>query len=594
MPTITFSGLGSGLDTSSWVEAFVSVKQASVTAIESKLQAVKDKQGTVSKLQASFSSLRTAIEKLTDAKFGSALDLFANNTAKSSNEDVFTAVATKEAARQNYDIKVEHLATKTSAASEKPVGAVANDNTKLSSLGIKEGSLTLYVNGIKNTINISEDDTVQDFKTRLSSAGVKAEIDTNGILNLTTVNPSDKLLIGATNDTSNIKSLLGLTQQEDGSYTSTAAMYSVTTASKILDADIFSTGEFDADGNPINTSVKAGTFTIGDAEFTIDENTTISSLISEINSNDKAGVTANWDSANSKLVLKSNVEGQSYINVEAGTSNFTDVMGLTTSTWNPDGTVATTALNTDAQSLGDNAILYVNGTQVISSSNTVTSDISRLNGVTLTLKGVNTEETGATSLDISQDTSAIESALDKFVEEYNSLMTTLDELTATDGDLYGDTTINSIKQSLRRLVTSATGNEDDTYKMLSQIGVSTASAGASISADTNTISLDKDVLRKALAEDSDAVKKVLMGTSSNQDGILSQMESIIEETVSATGYFSTTNKSINSQISRYNTKIDRANLQVETYKSNLEAKFQAMEDTISKMQNSYSSLLSSN
>ncbi|MGN1154425.1 MAG: flagellar filament capping protein FliD, partial [Candidatus Gastranaerophilaceae bacterium] len=579
MPTITFSGLGSGLDTSSWVEALVSVKQVSVTAIESKLQAVKDKQGTVSKLQASFSSLRTAIEKLTDAKFGSALDLFANNNAKSSNEDIFTAVATKEAARQNYDIKVEHLATKTSAASEKPVGAVANDNTKLSSLGIKEGSLTLYVNGIKNTINISEDDTVQDFKTRLSSAGVKAEIDTNGILNITTVDPSDKLLIGATNDTSNIKSLLGLTQQEDGSYTSTAAMYSVTTASKILDADIFSTGEFDADGNPINTSVKAGTFTIGDAEFTIDENTTISSLISEINSNDKAGVTANWDSANSKLVLTSNVEGQSYINVEAGTSNFTDVMGLTTSTWNSDGTVATTALNTDAQSLGDNAILYVNGTQVISSSNTVTSDISRLNGVTLTLKGVNTEETGATSLDISQDTSAIESALDKFVEEYNSLMTTLDELTATDGDLYGDTTINSIKQSLRRLVTSATGNEDDTYKMLSQIGVSTASAGASISADTNTISLDKDVLRKALAEDSDAVKKVLMGTSSNQDGILSQMESIIEETVSATGYFSTTNKSINSQISRYNTKIDRANLQVETYKSNLEAKFQAMEDT---------------
>ena len=70
--------------------------------------------------------------------------------------------------------------------------------------------------------------------------------------------------------------------------------------------------------------------------------------------------------------------------------------------------------------------------------------------------------------------------------------------------------------------------------------------------------------------------------------------SIIEEAVSATGYFSTTNKSINSQISRYNTKIDRANLQVETYKSNLEAKFQAMEDTISKMQNSYNSFLSSN
>ena len=32
--TISFSGLASGLDTSSWVEAFVSVKQQKVTALQ--------------------------------------------------------------------------------------------------------------------------------------------------------------------------------------------------------------------------------------------------------------------------------------------------------------------------------------------------------------------------------------------------------------------------------------------------------------------------------------------------------------------------------------------------------------------------------
>lgn len=593
MPTITFSGLGSGLDTSSWIEALVSVKQTTLTGLQNSLSEVQKKQSTVSKLQSSFASLRSAIEKLTDSKFGSALDIFANNSAKSSNEDVFTASVTKNAARQSYDIKVEQLATFSKAAADRAVGATANDDTKLSSLGVKEGTMTVYVNGAKNTINIAADDTIQDLKARLSTAGVKAEIDVAGQLNLTAVNEGDEVLIGATNDTSNIKSLLGLEKQEDGSYKSTSAMYQVTTASKITEEGIFSTGEVDENGNPINTTITSGTFIIGDAEFTIDENTTISSLVSAINSNEKAAATAYWDSANSKLVLTSTIEGKSYINIEAGTSNFTDVMGFTTSTWNDDGTVATSALNTDMQALGENAILYVNGTQVISSSNTVSSDISRLEGVTINLKGVNTEETGATTLDVTQDTSAVVGAVKSFVEEYNSIMDTLDELTATGGELYGETALNSIKRTLRQAITSSTGNADDTFKMLSQIGISTAEAGASLSADTNKLTLDEDALMKALTEDSDAVKKVIMGTSSNQDGILSKMESIVESSLSGNGYFTTMNKSLTTELNIYNDRIEQANIKLQNYQSSLQAKFQAMEDTISKMQNSYSSFLSS-
>ena len=52
------------------------------------------------------------------------------------------------------DVKVEKLATKTTASSNKPVSAVADDNTSLSALGIKEGSMTVYVDGVKKVINI--------------------------------------------------------------------------------------------------------------------------------------------------------------------------------------------------------------------------------------------------------------------------------------------------------------------------------------------------------------------------------------------------------------------------------------------------------
>lgn len=586
MPTITFSGLSSGLDTASWVEALVSVKQITLTSIQSTLDTAEKKQATISTLQASFTSLRTAIEKLTDSKFGSSMDLFANNSATSSNDKVFTASVTKSAARQIYDVKVEKLATKTTVGSNKAVSAVADDDTLLSALGIKEGSMSVYVDGVKKTINISEDDTVQDLKTRFSEIGVGATIDADGMLNLKSSDSSSKILIGATNDTSNIKSLLGLTQQEDGSYKSTSAMYKATTASKITDAGLFSA----EDGE---VTVKAGTFTIGDQEFTIGEDTTISSLVAQINSSEKAGATAYWDTANAKLVLTSTVEGQSYVNVEAGTSNFTDVMGFTESTWNEDGSVATTALKTDNQTLGENAVLYINGTQVVSSSNVVTSDISRLEGVTLTLKGVNDEETGDTTLNISQDTSQVVSAVKDVVEQYNTLMDKLNELTTSGGDLYGDTALNAIKRSLRQLITSSTGNSDDVYTMLSQIGVSTASAGASISADTSKLELDEDTLMKALEENSDAVKKVIVGTASNQDGLFSKLENVLENALSSNGYFTTATSSVKSEITRLNDKIERQTLVISNYKSNLEAKFQAMENTISSMQSSYSNLLNS-
>ena len=291
------------------------------------------------------------------------------------------------------------------------------------------------------------------------------------------------------------------------------------------------------------------------------------------------------------MVLTSTVEGQSYVNVEAGTSNFTDVMGFTETTWNADGTVNQTALKTDNQNLGDNAILYINGTQVISSSNTVTSDISRLEGVTLSLKGVNTEETGNTTLDVSQDTSQVVSAVKDVVDQYNTLMDKLDELTKSGGELHGDTTLNSVKRSLRQLITSSTGNKDDSFSMLNQIGVSTAKAGASISADTSKIELDEDALKKVLQEDPDGVKKVIMGTASKQDGIFSKLGSVISDSLASNGYFTTATNSVKSEITKLNTKIEKQTTSIANYKSSLEAKFQAMEKTISSMQDSYKSFL---
>ena len=353
--TISFSGLVSGLDTSSWVEALVSVKQQDVTTLQTQLKKQQSTKSTLNTTRSSVSSLRVAIEKLTDAKFGGTFDLFGQSSAVSSNEDVFTATASSSARRQNYDISVQQLATYTKATSAVAASSVADDTTSLRSLGITKGSVTVYVNGQKNTINIGEEDTISDLRARMAMAGIDMEISEEGVLQFSAHNEGDTIHIGTTTDSSNFASIVGLNRQEDGTYVSTNSVYKATVASKLT-----------AEDSGFNTRIKEGTFTIGDATFTIDENTTLSSLISQITTSDKAQAYANWDDTTGKLSITSKKEGASYINIEAGTSNFTDVMGFTSSEWDEDGNLISSTLFTDAQELGKNALLSINGTNIIS------------------------------------------------------------------------------------------------------------------------------------------------------------------------------------------------------------------------------------
>ena len=568
--SISFSGLASGLDTSSWVEALVAAKKTEVTKFQTQLTGYQTTKTTLNDTRSAFSSLRTAIEKLTDAKFGGSMDLFAKNMAKSSNEDIFTATATNSAARQDYDVKVKQLATYTKALSKESASAVADDSTKLTNLGIKDGTFTAYVNGQKHVINIGKDDTLGDFKARLAEFGVKTEVDAQGVLKFSAQNEGDSINIGATTDSSNLASLVGLAKQEDGPHASTNSLYKASVLSKLTD-----------ENSGFNEQIKAGTFTIGNATFTITDKTTLSSLISEINNNDEAQAYAYWDDATGKLSITSKKEGASYINIEAGTSNFTDVMGFTESEWDADGNVVSSKMFTDAQELGQNAIFSVNGTTMTSTSNVVTSDISRMDGITLTLKRTNTEEDGNTTLKVSQDTTGLKDALNEFIKAYNAAMTKTEEVTATGADLHGETSLTSLSRTLRNYANSSNAGNGGVYKLLSDIGISTAAAdGKNLDTNTYELKLDEEKLMKALEENPESVKSILTGDG----GVLSMMESAVEQSLkSVTGFFDIKTSTLDSN--------SKKNTSIETYKAQLEKKFSAMETMIAKMQQNYSSFL---
>ena len=577
--TISFSGLASGLDTSSWVEALVGVKQEKVTALQTDLKALQTKKTTLTDTRSAFTTLRSSIEKLTDAKFGGTFDLFAKNTATSSNEEVFKATVTSSAVRQNYDVNVKQIATYTKAQSKESASAVADDSTKLTNLGITKGSFTAYVDGKKTVVNIENDDTLGDLKARLSAAGINTEVDSNGVLKFSAANAGTSIHLGATTDTSNITSLVGLERQEDGSYASTNSLFKATVASKLT-----------SDDSGFNSKITAGTFTIGGAVFKITDSTTLSSLISEINSNDEAQAYAYWDDASGKLSITSKKEGASYINIEAGTSNFTDVMGLTTSEWDSDGKLVSSKMYTDAQELGQNAIFSINGTQMTSTSNTVTSDISRIDGVTLTLNRANTEKDGNTTLKITQNTSDLTEAVKSFVNAYNDTIAKVEEVTANGADLHGESSLTSLSRTIRSYATGSNSSNGGVYKLLSDIGISVDSAdGNNLSTKTYKLNLDEDKLAKALEENPESVKSILAG----DNGVLGMMESAIEQSLAATtGFFDIKTSTYDSDIKKMETKITKQQSNITTYKAQLEKKFQAMEQTISAMQKNYSSFLS--
>ncbi len=578
--TISFSGLASGLDTSSWVDALVSVKQSKITSMQTDLQTIQSKKSSLTATRSTVSALRTAIEKLTDKKFGGTYDLFSKNSAISSDESIFTATASSAAIKQTYNVSVQRLATMTKATSLNSASSIADDSTRLSGLGISAGKLTVYVDGLKNVVEIEDGDTISNLKANLAAIGVNANIGEDGKLSLSSSIAGKTIHVGATTDTTNFVSITGMGAQEDGSYLSSVALYKANASTVLTSED-----------SGFNTRITAGTFTIGNAVFNIGENTRLSDIINQINNNDEAQVSAYWDDTTGKMTLTSTKEGSSYINIEAGTSNFTDVMGFTETTRDGDNNILSQIMYIDAQTLGENAEFTINGTSMTSTSNTITSDVSRLAGVTLTLKKVSSEEDGDSTLRVEQDSSSLVEAVKNFISAYNDTVNKIEEVTAKGADLQRETSLTSLMSTLRNYANGSNSSNGGAYRLLSQVGISTmqANSGDNLSTATNTLEFDEDAFLLALEEDPDSLEALI----GNDNGIFGLMESAIETSLKAvSGYFDVKQSTLDSDITKAQDKIKRQQEKVSTYRAQLEKKFSAMETLIAQMQQNYSSFLS--
>lgn len=471
------------------------------------------------------------------------------------------------------------------------VANYADKDTLLSTVNVTSGKMSIFVDGVKAEVQVNETDKFSDVFSRIVSqvaakTGVTVRagfVDTDG--NIVT-NPADKntgiigievvgdhsLVVGASNDTTNFATIANLKQQTPERVAGSRALYKVNGNSLITTAGLFKNGD-----------ITEGTFTIGDATFTIDGTTTLNSLINQINKSDKSYASAYWDTLSGTLVVQSTLSGESLINIESGTSNFTKVMGFTESVAGKE------TLVTERQTLGQNAIVKINGTTVTSTSNTITSDISKIKGLTINLKGVSAGET--VTIKVEQDDEGIYNAVNDIVDSYNTLMEGLEKELGDGGSFEHDTMFSMMKNQLKRLMTQSVGGTT-TYRNLAAIGISTGEAKDSISTDVTKLLIDKDKFMQALEKDSDAVKQLLVGTTTNS-GVFLKVGNIVDSTLKTTGYIASTENSINKNIKKMSTKITSLKTALDKYREQLETKFRTMEKAISNMQSSYSSFLKS-
>ena len=159
---------------------------------------------------------------------------------------------------------------------------------------------------------------------------------------------------------------------------------------------------------------------------------------------------------------------------------------------------------------GQNANMTVNGIAVTSASNTIANSVQ---GVTFNVASV-----GTTNVSVSPNTSTVSSAVSSFVQNYNSLNSTIAQLTAYNGTsqqsgpLLGDPTVRNLQTQLRNIFNSTVAGSSSSLTNLTQIGVTFNSDGS--------LALNSSKLQTALSTNFSGVGSLLSSYGTTSDSLV--------------------------------------------------------------------------
>jgi flagellar hook-associated protein 2 len=223
--------------------------------------------------------------------------------------------------------------------------------------------------------------------------------------------------------------------------------------------------------------------------------------------------------------------------------------------------------------------MTVNGVSITRSTNKV-SDV--FPGLTLDLK-----KAGTATITVSTDAEEIGKKTQEFVDAYNKVVDFFTDQNALDSEgkakspLFGDSTLRSMRTSLRTVLGSSVDNTgNQAYQLLSQVGIKADTAGK--------LTFEKAKFEEALAADEDAVAALF--TNSTQ-GIAGRLFDQIEiYTDSVDGLIKARSDTFDRQVKATQSRIDQAERRLTLFEKQLESKYANLESLLSRLQSQGSSV----
>ncbi|MGL4578898.1 MAG: flagellar filament capping protein FliD [Shewanella xiamenensis] len=228
-----------------------------------------------------------------------------------------------------------------------------------------------------------------------------------------------------------------------------------------------------------------------------------------------------------------------------------------------------------------NAIVHIDGVKVVSQSNSLDKAIT---GVSLTLTAADINKT--TTLTVSKDTATTKTAIEGFVESYNSLMKTIKDLTGYNPDtkkagiLQGDALPRSIQSQLRGMLSSGFETSDGT-QMLANLGIKTTREGL--------LEIDSTKLTESIKNDKGTIAELF---ATKDTGLAAKMSSLVDTYIKSGGVIDSRDSSLDEQVSRIADSRVQLNTRMAAYSDRLYKQFNAMDLVVANLNSQSNMLLS--
>ncbi len=585
---INFTGLASGVDTSSIVTQLMALERAPVSRMTNLIDVENARKSALQDISTKLLGLRTAADALRNVSFWAGAP---NGT--SGDDSSYTIAASSGAPKASYQVQVKRLATgevwahaatsgvRDFGAANAGLNVFAAKTTKLTdltdaagtSLGVAVGQ-TISLSGLQGgspvtsatSYTVTASSTLDDLKTWVGGQvpGATVTVETGGRIRIKSPVGSDQEL------TSLALSTAGAAAGFDTAFGSSTAVGA--TATGIGTVPVNDTLHIAAGGVTANVVVTAGQ--------------TMAQVAAAVN-------------ATNGGVIATVVDGK--LRVSAKDTGATG------------GTVTITSDGATAGALGfakivdaQNAIVGIDGVDQESERNTTTTLIA---GATLVLKQTSALATtaGTDPTYIDQD-DASKRASD-FVDAYNSLTDAInsdvseqkvrDASTLGDmmkGTLFNSSTLQTVRSGLRDAMAGIVAGLTPGKNLAADLGISTGTAASTLDQDAiaGRLKFDAGKFAAAFVTDRDNVKELLTrdGATPADDGIAQRISDLTANFTKSGGLIAAAIDGSTGQVKRLQDQIDNMNIRLTAREAQLKAQFTAMETAIAQLKSSGESLSS--